>query len=118
MGFTKKKCTTYTLYLYFASRLHNFVLAQDHINLLLISLSIPPLLTSKQCAEVGEVALEGDADTLSGECGLGEVTVVGLTVSTQTDVATRREEVTYVEVTYEIGGVSGTVTITKVAVDE
>ena len=93
-------------------------MTQDHANLLLIRLSISPLLTSKQCAKIGKVTLEGDANALRSERGLGEVTVVGLAIWAQTDVATRREKVTDVKVTYEVGSVSRIITITKVSVDK
>ena len=81
--------------------------------LLLLALGV------EEVVPAAEVFLHDDTDALGVERGAGEVSVVGLVVDLEGEVAVREEEVTDVEVANEGGaGCGGVVTIAELAVDE
>ena len=77
------------------------------------------LLRGEEVAEAVEVFLHDDAEALGVERRLGEVTVVGLIIDLEGEVAVGVEEVLHVEVADERrGGLLGIVAIAELAIDE
>ena len=76
-------------------------------------------LSSEYCAEGVEIVFQDKTETLSIEGVLGEITIVSLVIHPHSKVSVREEQVSKVEIAYELLiGCIGVVTIAELTIEE